>query len=84
MLYIGFMIYILHMLYKAYIDLIFRRTGKTKDKPVVIKEYNEHMLGVDHLDKKGLLFIPSQICKVVAECVLFLFIGGKVNNSYTI
>ena len=81
MLYIGFMIYILQMLYKAYIDLIFRRISITKDKPEVIKEYNDHMLGVDHLDKKGLLFIPSLICKVVAEC---LFIGGKVNNSYTI
>ena len=78
MLYIGFMIYILQMLNKVYIDLIFRRIGKTKDKPEVIKEYKDHMLGVDHLDKKGLLFIPSQICKVVAEC---LFIGG---NSYTI
>ena len=35
------------------------------------------MLGVDHLDKKnGLLFIPSQICEVVAEGV-FLVVGGN-------
>ena len=40
------------MLYKAYIAFIFRRAGKTKDKPEVIKDYNDHMLGVDHLDKK--------------------------------
>ena len=59
-------------IYFIKLTLIFGHTGKTKDKPEVIKDYNDHMLGVDHLDKKGLLFIPSQICKVVAECVLFL------------
>ena len=34
------------------LTLIFGHTGKTKDKPEIIKDYNDHMLGGDHLDKK--------------------------------
>ena len=34
------------------LTLILRHTGKTKDKPEVIKDYNDHMLGEDRIDKK--------------------------------
>ena len=70
-------------IYKTYIYL-FSHTGKTKEKPEVIKYYNDFMLGVDHLDQNMAYY--SFLHKSVKwwRTVFFWLLEATVINRYIV